>query len=761
MTFSLIDAMRTYNLIWERQSAHSGESMPVGGHSIGCNVWVENDDLLLYFAQSGAFDENGSMLKGGRLRVRSTPTPFALKFRQTLELYDGYIHIEGESEQGTVQIRVWVEVGRPVIHVDWTASFAADLTVTYESWRTEDRRVDSQSYELFQCKEVWGDPTTPIVFHKDQIEVTRADELLFYHRNRNDDLSFDREMDTQGMQSIKAGLHNPQRNRTMGGLLTAPGLEYTGTQRGRYVDTDFVGYQFQSPQPTSAQRLQITLYTAQTDTLEAWISALRTLDHEATEDDHAREAALAWWQAYWARSYIVINGATPDKQDVMWQIGRNYQLFRYLLGCNYYGEYPTKFNGGLFTFDPIFAGKSPWSEQKLHYTPDYRLWGGGSHTSQNQRLVYWPMLKSGDFDMLPQIFNFFNRLLETATLRAQFYFDVDGAVYPEQIGIYGLCPTCDHGWGNTTGLPVPQIKYHFSTALEIGVMLIEYAAYTHKDIGEYIGFLDGIVKFYDGFYPQNDARGKMIIEPGNALETYHPVRNPIDAVSGLHALLGRMLALPERYSLPEQRANWRRILERVPPITTRTKAGQTIIAYAESTSERHNVEIPELYPVFPFGQYGIGQPDLQLAIDTARLAAEGDEQLSHISWHQQGIQYAKLGMLSEASDFLIRKLGNADQRVPVYWGPGHDWTPDHNWGGSGMIQLQEMLLQTNGDTVYLLPCWDKRIDVVFRLHAPGNTIIECEHIDGQLRRLTIISDLQRLQVEVRPTPESAGAESGD
>ncbi|MBK8027938.1 MAG: hypothetical protein IPK17_00170 [Chloroflexi bacterium] len=38
------------------------------------NVWVENDDLLLYFAQSGAFDENGSMLKGGRLRVRSTPT---------------------------------------------------------------------------------------------------------------------------------------------------------------------------------------------------------------------------------------------------------------------------------------------------------------------------------------------------------------------------------------------------------------------------------------------------------------------------------------------------------------------------------------------------------------------------------------------------------------------------------------------------------------------------------------------------------------
>jgi len=169
--------------------------------------------------------------------------------------------------------------------------------------------------------------------------------------------------------------------------------------------------------------------------------------------------------------------------------------------------------------------------------------------------------------MLPQIFNFFNRLLETASVRAKFYFNVDGAVYPEQIGIYGLCPTCDHGWGNTTGLPVPQIKYHFSTALEVGLMLTEYAAYTDKDIAEYIGFLDGIVKFYDGFYPLNDPHGKMIIEPGNALETYHPVRNPIDAVAGLQSLLERMLALPDRYGVPNQRANWRRILERVPPIT--------------------------------------------------------------------------------------------------------------------------------------------------------------------------------------------------
>jgi hypothetical protein len=76
-------------------------------------------------------------------------------------------------------------------------------------------------------------------------------------------------------------------------------------------------------------------------------------------------------------------------------------------------------------------------------------------------------------------------------------------------------------------------------------------------------------------------------------------------------------------------------------------------------------------------------------------------------------------------------------RVPVYWGPGHDWTPDHNWGGSGMIQLQEMLLQTGGDAIYLLPCWDKHVDVTFRLHAPKNTVVECTYQDGKVVSLHV------------------------
>jgi hypothetical protein len=53
----------------------------------------------------------------------------------------------------------------------------------------------------------------------------------------------------------------------------------------------------------------------------------------------------------------------------------------------------------------------PYVDKNLPFTPDHRNWGGGTHTSQNQRLVYFPMFKSGDFDMLPSQLDFYLRAL--------------------------------------------------------------------------------------------------------------------------------------------------------------------------------------------------------------------------------------------------------------------------------------------------------------------------------------------------------------
>jgi hypothetical protein len=108
-----------------------------------------------------------------------------------------------------------------------------------------------------------------------------------------------------------------------------------------------------------------------------------------------------------------------------------------------------------------------------------------------------------------------------------------------------------------------------------------------------------------------------------------------------------------------------------------------------------------------------------------------------ISWHQDGIFFARMGMTKEAATYNTKKLQDSERRFPTFWGPGHDWVPDHNWGGSGMIGLQEMLMQTTDDKIVLFPAWPKEWDVQFKLHAPGNTTVECSLKNGEIAHLKV------------------------
>ena len=67
-----------------------------------------------------------------------------------------------------------------------------------------------------------------------------------------------------------------------------------------------------------------------------------------------------WWNDFWKRSFIESEG------EITVSMARNYTLFRYMLGCNAKSDWPTKFNGGLFTFDP------EWVDAKCAFTPDFR-----------------------------------------------------------------------------------------------------------------------------------------------------------------------------------------------------------------------------------------------------------------------------------------------------------------------------------------------------------------------------------------------------
>jgi hypothetical protein len=751
-----LDYLTPYNVVWDTPSRNSGESMPCGGHDIGLNVWVEADasgsgDLLFYLDRAGSFDENNQMLKLGRVRLRLTPNPFVpgAPFRQELKLRQGCVEITAGVP--AVHILVWVDVMRPVVHVEIESDEPVALQAGYESWRLDAREIP---YERRHPCASWVAYAGTVTTEPDTVAFN-GEGVLFYHRNRNDRLLFDTLIAQQGLTPVADQVPNTQRNRTFGGIMQGPGLSPAGTQTGQHGATPYRSWLLESAAPQKSHRLDIALHTAQAESLEEWQAALTaTAAAGAADVAEARAATQAWWAAFWERSHICLQPSRPDAEDPVWQVGRNYQLFRYMLGCNRAGEYPTKFNGGLFIYDPEYV-----REDLAEESADFRLWGGGSHTAQNQRLLYWPLLKSGDFDLMPPQFEYYRRALPGAEARTRLYWGHEGCSFTEQLENFGIPIGWAWGWLETpdpyhkrtafsdpTEQQAPWIRYLYLTQLEFAFMILRYRQYSGGDITPYLPFVESAVRFFDAHYQWQhrmnairplDEDGHLVLYPSTACETYKNALNPVDLVSGLQCTVEALLEIGGDLLDEEAKVYYRGLLDRIPPLSFTEKDGVRIIAPAKSWVGEINVEMPQLYTVHPYERYGLGKPDLQVAIDTWRHGPWSEDQLSHVSWHQQAIFCALLGLTEEAADYTVRKLRDSGRRFGAFWGPGHDWTPDHNWGGSGMIGLQEMLMQCDGRTIRLLGAWPQTWDVDFKLHAPYSTVVEGRYAGGKLEWLQV------------------------
>ena len=114
------------DVVWDSPSENSGGAMPVGGHSVGAAVWVEDGSIRIYLDRSGSFDENNLMLKLGRFVVELEPNPFAsagAKFEQRLNLHSGAVEISAESASGpSALVKVWCSAANPTLYVSIEAS---------------------------------------------------------------------------------------------------------------------------------------------------------------------------------------------------------------------------------------------------------------------------------------------------------------------------------------------------------------------------------------------------------------------------------------------------------------------------------------------------------------------------------------------------------------------------------------------------------------------------------------------------------------
>ena len=416
-----------YDIVWNSQAPPingSSSSMPLGGHDLGLNVWAENGTILFYIAKAGCFDENNSLLKLGRIRLSLNPNPFALgqQFEQRLLLEDGYIIFSGEQNS---KITIWVDMFSPIIYADIDTPFLTTLSASFEMWRTEDHIMPLPE----QAQSSWnGIPGVNPITYKDNVQFWKNEGILSSHRTVNTSL-LDATLAQQQISDHKGDIFDPITNNTFGIYMSGSGLVPVDITEGVYANTSYMSWNLQSKRPSKYHNLVIITHQNQTSSLDDWQSQLLSVTESASQSSH--NATKSWWNSFWDRSYIFVN-SDANESDPSFQVGRNYQLFRYMLGCNAFAKWPSKFNGALFTFDPGFI------TQKYPYSPDFRRWGGGTFTAQNQRLLYWPLLKSGDVDLMVPQFEFYRNIVITSTMRGRVYYNINHSWLTEQIDNSGL-----------------------------------------------------------------------------------------------------------------------------------------------------------------------------------------------------------------------------------------------------------------------------------------------------------------------------------
>jgi hypothetical protein len=736
--------LRAYNIVWDSPSRDSFESMPLpGARGAGANVWVQDGALWLYLAHNSAYDEEGRLLKLGCLRL----TPIGLdwhdptSFRQEQDLATGTIRVTSTTKDGTCLTLHLQFLGETLL-VNTTASRDIVWEVAYGTWRDVPRLVQM---DLFGS-------TVPI--GADSV-ATAGGALHFVHRNGA----------TQYENNLALGqgvpldaVLNLLSNRNFGGVLVARG-GLTFTESAPVAWQTWQGKAWLAKTVKAKEHvLAVTLGAAKNAEPAHWEATARALLTQAVRAKAEKKEAKRWVE-FWNRSFIFISPGGNAK-DPAFQVGRNYQLFRQMLACNQGGEFPLKFNGGIFTTDthpdrvPARLNNPDIGVAPANGTsPDFRRWGQ-MFMSQNQRWLGWPTLATGDADLLSPSTAFYRDRLPVAEARAK-NIKAEGACYAEPLGIDGTVCVIPNKQGLCTA---PHLLYHFSMGLENAWMTLQAHDMSGVKIDADIRWMVEIVRFFDSFYRRQtkersgselDTNGKLVLYPANALELLGGATNPIDEVSGLCRVTKGLLSLPELSEI--DRAFLLKVGNTLPELPTMIRDGKTVLAPAAKWEAEYNPwELPELYAAWPYRFVGVTQPQtLTLVRDTwSAIPLRGDNKKAiyckmDFSWQSTLANTAAMGLVDEAQERAIAKLSDSASacRYPAFFGPGHDWMPDHNWGGSGMVGLQEMLIASEPGShgkIYLLPAWPKNWDVCFKLHTSGETTVEGEVKSGQLIRFSVL-----------------------
>lgn len=772
MNATPLDMLDQYNVTWTDFAQTDRSSMPIGNGEVGVNLWGQRGgEIHFYFARTDARTETDRSVKLGKVRLKFTESAgiFDQPFRQTLVLRDGRIDLDfGTDTVRCAHLEVFVDSEQPVIYVTGQFSTPVTVQVDYVNWRTEPYDGDMQFSGVVETSDV----------------VQPHDEgILFYHRNGATQIPFITQL--EAVTSLADSIPDCLTNRVFGGLMLMEGAALNG-------DTGLI-----SSTPVQTFALQVITHSDQVTDLNDWTKAVTTTLRAALPmPSEARHRTAAWWHGYWQQSWMFVEGDTPVtagvtsdllslplevqpvREPCLSAVTQAYILTRWMFACMERGTFPILYSGGLFnvmpgmgehlgnifTFNRSFSAR-PFSEPTPEFNPDERGWGH-FYLWQNTRLPYASMLARGEHEPVRALFRFYRRFWELDRGRAHVYYGAQGQYNTEIVHSHGLMPSAVYGldrsgladgyaanrWGGAVDL---------SPGLELLQLMLDYYDYRRDNTflkDELLPYAHDLLLFIETRFHER-KNGKIVIRPIQSVETYWDTTNSLPVVAGLHAVVGRILALD-----PDQvpgRDYYLQMQQIMPDLPLEIVEGKPLIAPAQFYDpERHNSESPQFYAMFPFRLYSVGKPDLPMARESFRHGAQvaGNFQPfivgnpptypSYSGWQYHGMVAALLGLTNDAQTILQNNcvLHNPGHRFPAMWGPIYDAVPDIDHAANILATLQLMAFQAEGDEIRLLPAFPKTWDVSFKLHAPGGTTVECVYQKGKITRLIVTPKERRKDV---------------
>lgn len=717
----------TYNVLGQSDRS----AMPLGDGELAVSAWVTEDGVLhCYLSRSDALSELDRTIKLGEIQLRFSPVQFTKEaYMQKLRLTKGQIQISGRDGM----VKLWVARNTHCLCI--TGQFCKPVVVSaaYHTWRTA-------PYEPF------GEFQFQHGIQESADVVQQVDgKTLFYHKNSQ---TFIEEIaKLQNVSDAQALIPNLLQDRIFGGLLDIEQSERTFS-------------------------IRVLTHSAQ-QSVEAFCDVLHTrLVHMEPLEESERNTQKTW-EAYWDKSYIFVDGDPAAENDYLpslepymqepieyscactSQITKAYTLTKYMTACCSGGAMPILYSGMLFNLCPGLDehyttqtfGRVCTAQPAVHMknvNPDERSWCR-EHLWQNVRHPYYSMLERGETEPLRTLFRYYSRFQEINRFRAMRYYHAEGQHNTEMTLSCGLQSPEIYGT-NRVNVPDGYAENRWggavdiSPGLELSGLMLDYYFFTGDQAfltATLLPYYYDLLRYIETRFP-NIESGKMQIGPLNCIETYRDTINPIPIIAGLHSTIQRVLsirALPER-----QRLYYLQYQKKLPPIPCNE---DTLLPAEAFQEERYNVEVPELYAIYPFRNYTQNKPNLELAKRTYSLRTKeyGIDQPfqigltpkapSYSGWQSTGVVAALLGLEEDAAEILRRNcaLQNPGTRFPGMWGPIYDAVPDTDHGANILNQLQKMVMQVEGRTIFICPAFPKKWNVAFKLFVDAETIMEvkCEN----------------------------------